>query len=171
MLRKHNPSQTHPNYETRIPHDQHHPILLRLRRRSRNLSLPTLLRAIRAIPHLFLRIQLPPRKHLLTRILNCLQLCHARALRPLSHIHLPHNLAASCMPTPITHKSRVTTLFPAYSQHYESLERAKRAFLSGQVFKTRSGTHTSLHDFIRNQIVRISLPHSSILLELKNYLP
>ena len=75
------------------------------------------------------------------------------------------------MPSPITHKSRVTTLFPAYSQHYESLELAKRAFLSGQVFKTRSGTHTSLHDFIRNQIVRISLPHSSILLELKNYLP
>ena len=75
------------------------------------------------------------------------------------------------MPTPITHKSRVTTLFPAYSQHYDSLEHAKQAFLAGQVFKTRSGTHTSLHDFFRNQIVRLSLPHSSILLELKNYIP
>ena len=37
------------------------------------------------------------------------------------------------MPTPITHKARVTTLFPAYSQHYDSLEHAKRAFLAGRV--------------------------------------
>ena len=75
------------------------------------------------------------------------------------------------MPTPITHKSRVTTLFPAYSQHYDSLEHAKRAFLAGGVFKTRSSTHTSLPDFKKDQIVRLSLPHSSILLELKNYIP
>lgn len=75
------------------------------------------------------------------------------------------------MPSPISHKSRVTTLFPAYSQHYDSLEAAKRAFLSGSVFKTRAGIHTTLSDFTRTQIVRLSLPHSNIILELKNYLP
>ena len=75
------------------------------------------------------------------------------------------------MPNPITHKSRVTTLFPAYSQHYDTLEQAKAAFLSGSVFKTRAGIHTSLSDFTRTQVIRLSIPHSSIILELKNYLP
>lgn len=64
----------------------------------------------------------------------------------------------------------VTTLFPAYNQHYPSVTIAKTDFIAGRSFKTRDGTHVTILDFPRSSLIRLKLPSSSILFRISDAL-